>query len=363
LNELSLFTGAGGGLLGTILLGWKHIGYVEKEPYCQRVIAQRIRDGILDDAPIFGDIRTFISEGYAERYSGMVDAITAGFPCQPFSVAGKRQGGGDARNMWPETRECIRIIRPKVAFLENVPGLFAHEYIQRIFGDLAEIGYDARWCVLGADDVGAPHRRKRAWIMAHDAKQLDGKYHPTSMQRQIQQSGIGSCSADVAYATSGELPGAWRKPERRNGIRPDGEDVADAEIITERSGLCPDEQTGDGNRRSCDGSCAVNMADPSSNGRTAQRENDREHDGAILDTDGQFISYAEKQGLEGEDATRDACADGRVMQYFGRHRWPVEPYVGRVAHGVASRVDRLKAIGNGQVPRVVACAWRILMDT
>ena len=184
MHELSLFTGAGGGLLGTKLLGWKAIGYVEKEPYCQKVIRQRIADGILDAAPIFGDIRAFVSEGYAESYQGLVDVITGGFPCQPFSVAGKQRGHQDERNMWPETIECIRIVRPRYAFLENVPGLLGASgdpgewdmeeaptdnirYFGTILSGLSEARYDARWITLGADDVGANHRRKRVWIVAH----------------------------------------------------------------------------------------------------------------------------------------------------------------------------------------------------
>jgi len=186
--ELSLFTGAGGGLLGSRLLGWRTIGYVEKEPFCQKVIAQRIRDGFCDPAPIFSDVRAFIDHGYAASYSGMVDVVSAGFPCQPFSVAGKRRGGGDDRNMWPATKEVIRIIHPQYVFLENVPGLLGASncdlgewdmdnspkdnlrYFGTILADLAEIGFDARWTVLGADDVGAPHRRKRLWVMAYSER-------------------------------------------------------------------------------------------------------------------------------------------------------------------------------------------------
>jgi len=205
-NELSLFTGAGGGLLASHRLGWTTVGYVEFEDYPQRVLRQRIRDGILPLAPIYGDIKTFIKEGYAEAHKGLVDIISAGFPCQPFSVAGKGEAENDPRNMWPPTIECIRIIRPLYAELENVSGLLSAgqafalvalekirqldlfgagdckpgggrfvrfvlkvmglRYFGRVLGDLAEAGYDARWCVLGADDAGANHRRKRLWIWA-----------------------------------------------------------------------------------------------------------------------------------------------------------------------------------------------------
>jgi len=185
MNELSLFSGAGGGLLGSKLLGWNPIGYVEWDDYCQRVIAARIKDGLLPNAPIFGDIRTFIDSGCAELYRGITDVVTGGFPCQPFSVAGKQKGAEDKRNMWPATKDVIRIVQPRYVLLENVPGLLGISncdpgqwdldhapkdnlrYFGTILADLAEIGFDARWTVLGADDVGAPHRRKRVWIVAY----------------------------------------------------------------------------------------------------------------------------------------------------------------------------------------------------
>lgn len=170
--EVSLFSGAGGGLLASkYLLEWRTIGYVEYDQYCQKVLKQRIADGLLDAAPIYGDIRKFISDGYAEAYKGVADVITAGFPCQPFSVAGQRKAAADDRNMWPETRDVISIIRPGLVFLENVPGLLSHDYAITIFRELSEIGYEALpTLVLGADDVGAIHRRKRVWIVASNTK-------------------------------------------------------------------------------------------------------------------------------------------------------------------------------------------------
>jgi DNA (cytosine-5)-methyltransferase 1 len=169
-RELSLFSGAGGGLLGSKLLGWTTIGYVEYEEYCQKVIKQRIADGILDEAPIFGDIRAFIDQGYADSYKGMVDVVTGGFPWQPFSVAGKGAGELDERNMWPATIEVIRRVGPQFVLLENVPGLLAHEYYGQIIGQLSESGYDARWKVISAGELGAPHKRDRLWIVATDSK-------------------------------------------------------------------------------------------------------------------------------------------------------------------------------------------------
>lgn len=235
MKELSLFTGAGGGVLGSRILGWEAVGYVEWDKYCQEVLAKRIEDGLLDEAPILGDIDEFIKSGASKKYEGFVDVVTAGFPCQPFSVAGKQRGQDDERNKWPQTLQCIRDVRPRYALLENVPGLLNSGYFGEILSSLAEAGFDARWCVLGADDVGAPHRRKRLWILA----------------------------------------------------------------------------------------------------------------------------YADSEGLERQ--REESSRTGEELSDAGDSRWwSTEPNVGRVVNGLASRVDRLKALGNGQVPLVAARAWQIL---
>lgn len=165
MRELSLFTGAGGGVLGSLLLGHRVVGYVEFEGYPQAVLASRIRNGNLDPAPIFGDVRAF-ARRHARRFAGRVDVVSAGFPCQPFSVAGAGRAEEDARNMWPATADVLRRVRPPLALLENVPGLLAKPYFGHILGELAALGFDAEWTVLGAHDVGAPHRRDRLWILA-----------------------------------------------------------------------------------------------------------------------------------------------------------------------------------------------------
>lgn len=173
MKELSLFTGAGGGVLGSKLLGWKTIGYVEINDYCQKVIAQRIKDGILDKAPIFGDICGFIKSGAVREYRGFTDVVSAGFPCQPFSVAGRSKGEFDPRNMWPETIAVIREVGPRFALLENVPGLLTHEYFGTILGDLAEMGFNARWGTFSHASLGGQHLRNRIFIVAYTNEGVD----------------------------------------------------------------------------------------------------------------------------------------------------------------------------------------------
>lgn len=168
MTHLDLFAGAGGASWFGKLIGAKCVGYVESDEYCQKVIRARIRDGIFDDAPIFSDVRTF--DGLP--YRGRVDLLTAGFPCQPFSCAGKRQGEADERNMWPDTIRIIREVRPGIAMLENVAALATHSYFGTILQDLHAAGYELPRppSIIGADEVGAPHERLRIYWLAADAE-------------------------------------------------------------------------------------------------------------------------------------------------------------------------------------------------
>ena len=190
MNELVLFAGACGGALGTQhLLGWRPVGYVEWDDYCCQVTRQRIEDGFLAPAPVFClDVRDFVDLGFAKLYRGVAEAISAGFPCQPFSVAGSQLGENDPRNMWPATIRCIRVVRPQVCLLENVPALRCPRrekghpektkasYFGRVVGDLAASGYRVRWDCIPASAVGAPHQRDRLWIVAHArGRRRDGR--------------------------------------------------------------------------------------------------------------------------------------------------------------------------------------------
>lgn len=131
------------------------------------MLLRRQRDGLLPLFPIWDDASTF--DGRPWR--GLVDVVTAGFPCQPFSCAGKNRGSDDERNLWPDTIRIIREVGPRFAFLENVPNLLAHDYFGEILGSLAEVGFDAEWGVVSAAECGAWHRRERLWILAYAESQ------------------------------------------------------------------------------------------------------------------------------------------------------------------------------------------------
>lgn len=172
--ELSLFSGAGGGIIGAEILGLKTIGAVEIERYPIGVLLKRQNDGSLDPFPVWTDIRSFTKRNNATRpyikwLRRIADKllISGGFPCQNISVAGKGEGiDGANSGLWREMWRVVCEVRPRAVYVENSPELTSRG-LYRVLGDLAKVGYDAQWGVLGADDVGAGHHRKRIWILAH----------------------------------------------------------------------------------------------------------------------------------------------------------------------------------------------------
>ena len=157
LRALELFSGIGGFSIGLERAGLAHpVGFVEIDPFCQRVLAKH-----WPDVPIHGDVTT------REFIEGEADVITGGFPCQDVSLAGKRAGLSGARSgLYRHVIRAIRVVRPKFAILENVAALLSG-WMGDVLGDLAEVGYDAEWHCIPASAVGAPHQRDRVWIIAN----------------------------------------------------------------------------------------------------------------------------------------------------------------------------------------------------
>ncbi|WKV98427.1 DNA cytosine methyltransferase [Pseudomonas sp. H22_DOA] len=167
MNELALFAGAGGGILGGNLLGWRTVCAVERDAYAAQILAQRQTDGLLPPFPIWSDVCSF--DGRPWR--GLVDVVSGGFPCQDISVAGNGLGiAGERSGLWRQMARITDEVRPRYVDLENSP-LLVGRGLAVVLGDLAEMGYDTRWGVIGAADLGAPHQRDRIWLIAEDTRQ------------------------------------------------------------------------------------------------------------------------------------------------------------------------------------------------
>lgn len=165
LRELALFAGAGGGILGGHLLGWRAVCAVEWNEYAAAVLCARQNEGILPSFPIWDDVQTFDGK----PWRGLIDVVSGGFPCQDISASGGAAGiEGERSGMWKHMARIIGEVRPRYAFMENSP-MLSSRGLGVVLGDLAALGYDAEWGCLSAKQLGANHERDRIWIVASDA--------------------------------------------------------------------------------------------------------------------------------------------------------------------------------------------------
>jgi DNA (cytosine-5)-methyltransferase 1 len=288
MRHLDLFTGIGGfSLAASWVWGEDHeiVSFCEIEPYCQKVLEKH-----WPDVPCHDDIKTLKGDSF-----GTIDLITGGFPCQPFSTAGKQGGSSDDRYLWPEMFRVVQEAKPAWIIGENVAGLINMVEFEQCFLDLESEGYEVQAFIIPACAKDAKHRRDRIWIVANN----DGKCCRTSRPRKIQEnsttktSPTGKQSRTMADNDSLRMERP-RAKHQTAGIVGKGEDVAD---------------TKDTNGRRTDGP-----------------------------------DYRRR----GDKKTGRCSKSGGGVQH-----WLPEPPVGRVANGVPSRVDRLKGLGNAIVPQVV----------
>jgi DNA (cytosine-5)-methyltransferase 1 len=309
-NVGSLFAGIGGFDLGFERCGMRVAWQVERDPFCRAVLARHF-----PEAERFEDVREV---GAAELRP--VDLICGGFPCQDLSAAGRGAGLDGARSgLWSEFARIVRELRPRYVVVENVPALLTGKGkrwdrapIGRVLGDLAEAGYDAEWARLSAGEFGAPHLRRRVWIVAYPARDAEAGSAPQS--------------------------GTERQRARAGGAPRRAREAADADRDRRAQGLLL--STGSEQRSGSPdavGGCPV---------------------AAVADAEGE----PERAGLracraEGERRRRPADGGGSEAA----HAWATEPDVGRVADGVPDRVDRLAALGNSLVPEIAEwIGWRVL---
>ena len=180
-THVSLCSGIGGIDLAAEWAGFTTVAQCEIDEYASKVLKKNFKG-----VPNLHDIRTVTNARLREHGidPNGITVLSAGFPCQPYSLAGKGKGDGDERDLWGEVARCIREIKPRWFVGENTPGLFARanqRYFKRILADLAALGYSVSWGIWGACDVGAPHKRDRVFIIAHaDSKRVEGKWSDKS---------------------------------------------------------------------------------------------------------------------------------------------------------------------------------------
>jgi DNA (cytosine-5)-methyltransferase 1 len=180
-KHLDLFSGIGGFALGLQKVGFETVAFCDIEKYCQHLLKQKW-NGI----KIYSDVREITKEKFKADGIESPDIITGGFPCQPFSVAGKQKGTDDDRHLWPEMFRIIKAFKPRFVIGENVPGIVNIQdgvVFETVCTDLESQGYEVQPFNIPAAAVGAPHQRKRIWIIATLANTKNGRGQPSQSER------------------------------------------------------------------------------------------------------------------------------------------------------------------------------------
>ena len=384
MKVLDLFSGIGGFSLGLEWAGMSTVAMCEKDPYCRKILAKH-----WPDLTIHEDIRNLDGK----KYRNSIDLVAGGFPCQPFSVAGKRKGSDDDRHLWPEMRRVIQEAKPRWVIGENVFG-FINMALDDVQADLEREHYEVRKFVLPAVAVDARHRRDRIIL--------------------------------IAYSNS---PAVWNLPERqeigRNNIQASrqaitshhgyAQSMANAneherwrESSTESQGRESRMEHGSRSSRLTERQPNQTLANPNSSWELQQEGDQQEIGGWSSNSSQQNVANSYGEGLEiGQDlrenheqelspsersgserredvanshGTRSEAGlsgqesweegnsgeldhQGHQQSWRkGSREWPAEPCVGRVADGVPNRVDRIKGLGNAVVPQLIQAIGELVIE-
>lgn len=412
---LSLCSGVGGIELGFKLAEptSRTVCYVEIEAFACEILARRMEEKRLDAAPIWTNLKTF--DGRPWR--GKVDCITGGYPCQPFSVAGKKLGKDDPRHLWPDIKRLIEEIEPPICFFENVSNHLRVGF-EEVANDLQQLGYKIKTGLFTAAEVGAPHKRERLFILAYSdsfgsSLQRDGNAQALERKsageekgrNQFAQTAEDCCSGSMADCSfSGCINGSdniskrhlqrnlngeskKNKQERQRWITGSCENSENDELATTKLADCQNiicqwcEQQRSGNRKSETkaGSYDNELADSKSSGaRKHERElwqgSEKHCDQLANPNCIRFRSWVQGKdwGKHNDEASGSIAANNKAIPSWppspsDYERWDgipnhLKPALHRMADGMACRVDRIRACGNGVVPLVAAYAWRTLTN-
>ena len=373
-NIISFCTGYGGIELGLRRAGVdvRVVCNVEIEAFVQANLVAKIEEGLMDDAPIYTDLKTFP----AEIFRGKIHGIIGGYPCQPFSSAGKRKGEKDPRHLWPYIREHVRAVRPLWCFFENVRG-HTTMGLWRVLSDLEEDGYRTEWGLYSAEETGAPHQRIRCFILAklpdtsgeglqrdelggscdEQVKGLQRSHEPTSELHQVRD-------GELAHTASREP----RQSQARNG----GQDTSGGS--EEELGYTARERSSE-----CGTKGEVGSESEATSGEGRESTSSFEHAMSPHHGGATERSYARRRAVRGRthamsrQGGRKQHGEGisskrekkRSILRSEQYEWEEPPHeaqseLGGAVDGLTHRVDRLRLLGNGVVPQTAELAWKSL---
>ena len=303
LNHLDLFSGIGGFSLGLEATGYfETVAFCDFDPYCQKVLRKH-----WPWVTIYDDVKELNSERLSANGHTKIDIITGGYPCQPFSIAGRQKGEQDPRHVWPEMFRLVKELRPTWVIGENVSGHIKLG-LDTVLENLESEGYSARAFSISASSIGANHQRERVWILAHSGcTQHEGTLFGSQDENEIGK----------------ENAHQFERPSQTSESN-----VADTESIS--------------------------SYDRENRKHTQKGDEERQvrsEAGRVSSDD----AYTDSEGLERRWSQRELRESQEEGQVSWTQWWQSEPNVGRVAHGVPKRVDRLKSLGNSLVPMIPYC--------
>ena len=419
-NIISFCTGYGGLELGIRRAGVdvRVVCNVEIEAFVQANLVAKIEEGRMDDAPIYSDLKTFP----ASEFRGKISGLIGGYPCQPFSSAGKRQGEKDPRHLWPYILKHVRAIRPVWCFWENVAG-HTTMGLWRVLSDLEEEGYRCAWGIFSAEEVGAPHQRKRVFILAYrkcegsqrwiyggqnkERESVDGysRCGGTSAHGRRDSEQVGNSTSlrphrgsENCEGEQSEVLGARLESDELGNAQHDGSSTTqDRRSVSSKQEEGRMQELEGGCKQSQDELAHTTSREPrqsqarnggqDTSGGSEEELGDTKHDGLPSKSElrGDEASSNQRRAEESQ-ASRESKRTDRpadVPSIRGcesgseQTQWPARPgeeqyeweeprvteaqsELGGATHGTQHRVDRLRLLGNGVVPQTAELAWKTL---
>ena len=359
ITHLSLCSGYEGIGLGlrSVFPNIREIAYVEREGFPIANLVAKMEQGSLDQAPIFTDVKTFPYK----KFRGCVDILSGGFPCQPFSAAGQRKATDDPRHLFPYIRDGIRECQPRIVFLENVAGIisaktaYGESVLQYVLRELEGLGYRSTAGVFSAEEVGAPHQRKRVFIMGYAtssrcSESRDGKDSRTTSQGEI----------NIGDGEAGQEKGWMQEPER--GCSATTELAHSCYEGLQRGELDTAHHGRDSEPKRTHGSVAQCGAQewPS---RPTEPQHEWEAPRVVSDSKGKQSASRDNRGESSLSSESEQIKPrGGNSRSLRESDGQAKSRLGGATNGSTDRVDRLRLLGNGVVPATAATAFKVLIN-